>query len=476
MKKFINLVLAGFVGGVVFFILNFFFVSQNEVEPALAMDTIPVKKVLYSTPMPLTPAQSFAEGASTSVHAVVHIKAKLKQRNQVYNRFFDIFEIRPQYYERTVMASGSGVIISEDGYIVTNNHVVQNAFELEVTLNDRRVYPAKVIGTDASTDLALLKIEETHLPFLLFEDSDKVKVGEWVLAVGNPFNLTSTVTAGIVSAKARNINILGLENSIESFIQTDAAVNPGNSGGALVNTHGGLIGINAAIASNTGSYSGYSFAIPANLAKKVVSDLKEYGRTQRAYLGISYKEIDAKTAKEKGLDEIKGIYIEGVYTNSAAEHTGLEKGDILLKIDGKEINMQSELTVTLGTKHPGDSVLLSIKRDGKLLEKTAILENKFGKAELLNNNQLVILGATIETLSPTELKKLNIANGYKVVQIENGTLRTAGIQKGFIIMEINNHAIRSLEELNNYLTNPQGGILIGGINKNGRKAYYGFGL
>ncbi len=476
MKKFMNLVLAGFIGGIVFFVLNFFFVSHNEAKQELVTDTIPVKKVLYSTPMPLTPAQSFADGASTSVHAVVHIKAKLKQRNQVYNRFFDIFEISPQYYERTVLASGSGVIISDDGYIVTNNHVVQNAFELEVTLNDRRVYPAKVIGTDASTDLALLKIDETHLPFLLFEDSDKVKVGEWVLAVGNPFNLTSTVTAGIVSAKARNINILGLENSIESFIQTDAAVNPGNSGGALVNTHGGLIGINAAIASNTGSYSGYSFAIPANLAKKVVSDLKEYGRTQRAYLGISYKEIDAKTAKERGLEEVKGISIESVYSNSAASHSGLQKGDILLKIDGKEINMQSELTETLGVKHPGDSVVLSIDRGGELLEKVAVLENKFGKAELLKNDQLVIMGATIEALGPDELMKLNLAKGFEVVQIENGALQVAGIQKGFIITELNNHSIQSLEELNTYLTNPQGGVLMGGVYKNGRKAYYGFGL
>ena len=476
MKRFLSLMLAGVAGGVVFFLLYFFIINDQPVEKEEAKPEIPVQTVANMLSPDPAPPVSFVESAAITVHAVVHIKARLKQRNQIYNRFFDIFDAGPRYYERTVVASGSGVIISRDGYIVTNNHVVQNAFELEVTLNDRRVYKGKIVGTDPATDLALIKIEEDNLPYLVFGDSDKVLVGEWVLAVGNPFNLTSTVTAGIVSAKARNINILGMDNAIESFIQTDAAVNPGNSGGALVNIKGELIGINAAIASNTGSYAGYAFAIPSNLVRKVVEDLKLYGKTQRAYLGISYAEIDAKYAEYKGLDEVKGISIEGVIENSAADDAGLQRGDVLLAIDGKEINSQSELTEALGTKRPGDTVLLTVRRGDDVFVRQTVLKNEIGQTSVSNPKKLEILGATIEELSPDELKYYGLTYGYKVTRLKNGILKSAGIREGFIITELNHKPVLSLSELKSYLLNHRGGVLLGGMYENGRRAYYGFGI
>ncbi len=475
MKKFGSLVLAGILGGLVFYFVNIFFSPGGEKMPPANTTKVDVHPAAYTTPVPAV-VPDFVEAASLSVHAVVHIKAELKQRNQIYNSFFDIFNNRPHYYERSYFATGSGVIISPDGYIVTNNHVVQNAFRLEVTLNDKRIYEARVIGTDPSTDLALIKIDENNLPVLHFGDSDHLKVGEWVLAVGNPFNLTSTVTAGIVSAKARNINILGSNSAIESFIQTDAAVNPGNSGGALVNSTGELVGINAAIASNTGSYAGYSFAIPANLVKKVVNDLKEYGETQRAYLGISYAEITAELAQMKGLDSIRGISVEGVFDNSAADKAGIQPGDIILKIDNKPVNSQSELTETLGTKHPGDHVNVVILRDKVPIVKDVILENSTGGTKLFKRNQLQILGATIETLSDEELSRLQIDSGFRVSRLRPGILQSAGLRKGFIVTKINNHRIQSLGEIQDILSNHKGGILIEGLYENGRRAYYGLGL
>jgi Do/DeqQ family serine protease len=476
MRKFGSLLLAGVIGGLVFFLANqFFFQGRTNLSSKKDFRQVDMQKVSLVSPVPAA-VPDFIDAAASTVHAVVHIKAELKQRNQVYNSFFDIFNNRPRYYDRSYFATGSGVIISDDGYIVTNNHVVQNAFRLEVTLNDKRTYEAEVIGTDPSTDLALIKIHDDHFPYLDFGNSDNVRVGEWVLAVGNPFNLTSTVTAGIVSAKARNINILGSNSAIESFIQTDAAVNPGNSGGALVNSLGQLIGINAAIASNTGSYAGYSFAIPSNLVKKVIFDLKDYGETQRAYLGIKYAEIDAQLAELRGLDSIRGISVEGVFDNSAADKAGIEPGDIIIKIDGKVINSQSELTETLGIKHPGDKVNIVVVRDNIPIVKEVILENGSGSTALFKRNRIEIIGATFETLSADELAKLDLDNGFRIKNIKNGILKSAGIREGFIITEVNNHPVRSLDELQELIRNNRGGILIEGMYENGRRAYYGFGL
>ena len=306
--------------------------------------------------------------AEKSVHAVVHIKTEFVRKNSLWEEFFgdrfleEFFGIKSS--QHPVVASGSGVIIDQSGYIVTNNHVVQDAQKITVTLNNKRAYNATIVGTDPQTDLALIKIDGQNLPFLTFANSDDVKIGEWVLAVGNPFNLTSTVTAGIVSAKARNLNILGDNASVESFIQTDAAVNQGNSGGALVNTTGNLVGINTAIASGTGYFTGYSFAIPSNIAKKVVEDLQNYGVVRRAVLGISMVEVDNQIAEELHLSEVKGIYIHSVEPNGAAALSGLTSGDVILEIDKHSVGTASELREILAQHSPKDKVSVKYIRKG----------------------------------------------------------------------------------------------------------------
>jgi len=308
----------------------------------------------------------FADAAEKTVNTVVHIRTEIVTRGNSYFDFFgplleQIYGGKIQVPDNVSVGFGSGVVISPDGYIVTNNHVVEGARKIEVTFNDKHKREARIIGNDPSTDIALIKVDATGLEYLTFGDSDKVRVGEWVLAVGNPFNLTSTVTAGIVSAKARNINILG-EGTIESFIQTDAAVNPGNSGGALVNTNGDLIGINAAIASRTGSYEGYSFAIPSNIAKKVVEDFLIYGSLQRAYLGISMIEITEEFADYKGLGVLSGVYVADVFDGGAAQKAGIKKDDIILSINGLAVDTRAQLMGAIGQYRPNDKVDVKIKR------------------------------------------------------------------------------------------------------------------
>lgn len=423
----------------------------------------------------------FIEAADKTVHAVVHIKTELQHPNETYNNFFDLFNDffgNPYqgYGGRTVIATGSGVILSEDGYIVTNNHVVQNAQHLEVTLNDKRTYDASIIGTDPSTDLALIKVNADDLPFLSLGNSDNVRVGEWVLAVGNPFNLTSTVTAGIVSAKARDINILGSQSAIESFIQTDAVVNRGNSGGALVNTQGDLVGINAAIASNTGSYTGYSFAIPANIVKKVIEDLKDYGEVKRAYLGIQFTELNSEFSKHRGLDIVNGISVEGVVENSAADKAGIKPGDIIVQIDDKPIVSSSTLMETIGTKRPGDEVNVAVVRDKDNKTFNLVLQDADGNNGLIKRNNIELLGASFESVSPEELNSLNIQNGVKVKGIKQGKLYEAGVREGFIITEVDRLPVQSVNELSEILQKKRGGTLIEGIYPNGQRVYYGLGL
>ena len=312
---------------------------------------------------------NFSDAAEKTVNTVVHIQAEIVTRGNSYYDFFgplleQIYGRKIQVPDNVSIGFGSGVVISPDGYIVTNNHVVENARKVVVTFNDKHKREATIIGNDPTTDIALIKVDATDLEYLTFGDSDKVRVGEWVLAVGNPFNLTSTVTAGIVSAKARNINILG-EGTIESFIQTDAAVNPGNSGGALVNTNGDLIGINAAIASRTGSYEGYSFAIPSNIAKKVVEDFLIYGSLQRAYLGISMIEITEEFGDYKGLDYLSGVYVAEVFQGGSAQKSGIKKDDIILSVNGLTVDTRAQLMGALGQYRPGDVVDVKIKRGDK---------------------------------------------------------------------------------------------------------------
>ncbi|MCF8231642.1 MAG: Do family serine endopeptidase [Bacteroidales bacterium] len=444
-----------------------------------------IQKTSYSFAGPQG-TSNFTEAAKKTVHAVVHIKTKYQRKPSIYDFFYDFRDgDRGRGRGRPAIASGSGVIISEDGYIVTNNHVVTKADRIEVTLNDKRTYEAEIVGTDPSTDLALIKIDETGLPYLKYGDSEEVQVGEWVLAVGNPFNLTSTVTAGIVSAKARDINILGpaagqRKTAIESFIQTDAAVNKGNSGGALVNTEGELIGINAAIASNTGSYAGYSFAIPVNIAKKVVNDLLQYGRVQRGYIGVTIRDLNAKLAEKEGIDEIEGVYVEGVQEESSAAKAGLKHGDIILAVDGHKVNSTSELIGYVGQFRPGDNVEVKIKRDGETKTYNITLTNRRGGTELIEERpeeSLEVLGAKFEKPDKKTMQKLGIDNGVQITQIQqNSLLRKKGIEEGFIILRIDKEPITSVEEVKQNLKQKRGGILIEGVYPNGTRAYYGFGL
>ena len=305
----------------------------------------------------------FTQAAERSVEAVVHVKTKYYRQQQYVDPFYQFFFGRPQQSQQpSAMASGSGVILSNDGYIVTNNHVIEDANEIEVVLNDKRTFTAKLIGTDPNTDLALLKIEATNLPTIEIGNSDDLRVGEWVLAVGNPFNLTSTVTAGIVSAKARSINILNSDMKIESFIQTDAAVNPGNSGGALVNTRGQLVGINTAIASQTGSYAGYAFAIPTAIMQKVVADLRQYGTVQRALLGIRMLDITQQVKDQLSLESMEGVYVGEVISGSAADKAGMKAGDVIVQVDGRPINASSQLQEQIGRKNPGDQIIILVRR------------------------------------------------------------------------------------------------------------------
>lgn len=424
----------------------------------------------------------FTVSANMAVPAVVHIKTTFQSRNSYYDDFFapfyEYFNMRPGY-NQPLIGTGSGVIVTNDGYIVTNNHVVQDAEEISVTLNDKREYTATVVGKDANTDLAVIKIDEKDLPFLVFGNSDEVAIGEWVLAVGNPFNLTSTVTAGIISAKARNINILGGGTAVESFLQTDAAVNPGNSGGALVNLKGELVGINAAIASNTGAYSGYSFAIPSNLAKKVVQDIMEFGGVQRGYLGASITELDAKTAKEYGLSSYKGVIVSSVNPRGSADKAGLEAGDVILSVDGNEINSGSRLLEIISEKRPGDEMPVEFSRKNVLKKTTLVLQNDEGAAQLAelgSSDVSSLLGATFALPDEGVKKQLRLTHGIQISELGNGPLKNAGIKKGYIVTEIDHKRIIGIKDIEEAVKNSKGAILFEGYYPNGTRAFYAFGL
>ncbi|MBP6400944.1 MAG: Do family serine endopeptidase [Bacteroidia bacterium] len=456
--------------------------SSNSGSSSLSQKNGAGKPDVQYVNMPSTADVSlpdFTKAADLTVHAVVHVKTFYGNRSLGNNPFgynpFDFWG-RPRENQQQE-ASGSGVIITDDGYIVTNNHVVDNAEKVEVTLNDNRTFAAKVVGTDPSTDLALLKIDEKALPYVVYGNSDNLKVGEWVMAVGNPFNLTSTVTAGIVSAKARNIGILPDQFKIESFIQTDAAVNPGNSGGALVNTHGELVGINSAIASNTGSFTGYSFAIPVNLVKKVMDDLVEFGSVQRGFIGVSIRDVDSKLADEKGLKETQGVYVAGLSEGGAASEAGLKEGDIITKVGEIGINSTPQLQEQIGRFRPGDKVNVTVQRNGAEKTFAVVLRNKDGDTKVIKNDQVLnLLGGTFENLQKEDGSKLGLQGGVRISKLMAGKLRSAGIREGFIITSIDKKPIRSTEDLENALKTKQGGVLIEGIYPNGMKAYYGFGI
>lgn len=372
--------------------------------------------------------------------------------------------------------SGSGVLISDDGYIVTNHHVVEDATALEVVLNDNQRYYAKIVGQDPSTDLALLKIKARNLPYLKYGDSDQVVPGEWVLAVGNPFDLNSTVTAGIISAKARNIGILRDKNNlqVESFIQTDAAVNPGNSGGALVNLKGELIGINSAIATVTGSYSGYSFAIPVNLVKKIMDDLLEFGSVQRGLLGVEIRDVTARLAQDRSLDVVRGVFVVRVNSGSAADQSGMEAGDVIIAINGHEVGSVSELQELVARHRPGHTVQVTYRRGGKATSVKTTLKNFEGRASITRQPvDYMIEGATLEDLPYNELTRHNIEGGVLIRSLADGKWSRGGLKKNFIITHVDKVAVDNVEDLNRMLEYKSGGMLVEGIYPSGEKGVYG---
>ncbi|MCL1850812.1 MAG: Do family serine endopeptidase [Bacteroidetes bacterium] len=440
----------------------------------------------------VTSAQSpldFTYAAERSVNSVVHVKTKYKVAySKGYGGFSDpIFEFffgrpqEPRQYEEKEEpgGAGSGVVLSYDGYIVTNNHVVEKASSIEVTLNDKRTFKAEVIGTDPSTDIALLKIDAAADLFPMpLGNSDDLKIGEWVLAVGNPFNLTSTVTAGIVSAKARNINILSADLKIESFIQTDAAVNPGNSGGALVNTKGELVGINTAIASQTGTFTGYSFAIPVSIVSKVVADLKEFGVVQRAVLGIQMRDIDNEFAKEKKLPTLDGVYVANVMDKGAAKVAGMKEGDIVTAIEDVKVKSMAEMQEQVGRYRPGDVIKVTALRNGKEIDFEVELRNRSGNTGIVKAVDLNLMGARFQPISNNTKYKFGINGGLEVVSLDkSGRFAKAGIQKGYIILKANKLIINSeddLAEAYQQVTSDEEErvLLLTGVYPNGQVVYY----
>jgi len=455
-----------------------------------------VASAASSTPAPGQPVD-LTYAAEKAVPCVVHIKntqnSKIKTVDvqDPFGDFFDPFGwfgqrgdgngTRKQKVQTPKQEStGSGVIISEDGYIVTNNHVVDGADELVVSLNDNTEYSAKVIGTDKNTDLALIKVTpKGKLPAIVIGNSDNLKVGEWVLAVGNPFNFTSSVTAGIVSAKARTLG----QNGVESFIQTDAAINMGNSGGALVNTRGELVGINAMLYSNTGSYSGIGFAIPVSIMNKVVEDIKKYGTVQRALIGIQgtdvKKYVDAQKSDGKDIDlgTMTGIYVAKVVEDGAADAAGIKEGDVITSVDGKKITKFAELQEILAEKRPGDQVNITYLRNKSSHTATLTLKNEQGNTKVVKNNMdLDVLGAAFRPITDAQKEQIGISYGLEVLKVNNGKMKQAGIQKGFIIQKANDETIKTIEDLQNVVktasTSKEPVIFIQGIYPTGKKAYF----
>ena len=418
----------------------------------------------------------FTFAAEKTVHGVVHIQCETTVQSVFYDDFFS-FLLPPQSRERSYQTSGSGVIISEDGYVITNNHVVQDAETINVVLNDKRSFVARLVGNDPSSDLAVIKIEADGLEPLQFGNSDEVKIGEWVLAVGNPFNLTSTVTAGIVSAKARNINILGNKMSnapIESFIQTDAAVNPGNCGGAFANLKGELVGINTAIASSTGSYTGYSFAIPSNIVRKVTSDLIQYGMTQKANIGVHFAEMDSKLAEVKGIKSVRGIYIGYVIKDGAADKAGIKDGDIITSIDGKSVNSNAEFNEVLAQHSPGDVVKVAIERDGKPFYFDVTLFNSMGNTDIIRNDTEAaeqILSGSFREVNDKEKQQYGISKGIVIEKVGKSPFARLGIKNGFIITSIDKKVNISIEDIRQ-LEKKKGKLIVEGFYPNDSRTYY----
>ncbi|MEM6643476.1 MAG: Do family serine endopeptidase [Bacteroidota bacterium] len=460
--------------------------QPSSQQPSNSSNSQPVALTNYifdSTDFIVPDGLNFVFAAKNATPSVVHIRTKYEAGRRASNPINDLFrDFYGDRYEKRgygqSMGAGSGVIISSDGYIVTNNHVVDNASEIEVVLNDNRSYDAQIVGLDKSTDLAVIKVEQEDLAAINYGNSESINVGEWVLAIGNPYEFRSTVTAGIVSAKGRNINILGGGSSIESFIQTDAAVNPGNSGGALVNLKGELVGINTAIASPSGAFAGYSFAVPVTLVQKVVADLVEYGEVQRALLNIKIGDVNAEIADRFDLDVLRGVYVSEVVSGGAADRAGMEEGDVIIAIDQKVVNNVAQLQETVAIKRPGDKIDVRFIRNGKekVVEATLRnMDNTFAVVEA--RDEFEIEGATFREVSSGIKEQLELDGGVQITELRPGKWRDVRMREGFIITAIDNEKIETLEDLESYFRNArQDGILIEGIYPDGTKAHYGLGL
>jgi len=467
MKKVLSIIMFSALGGALTLGSYKIFIEKPQVvieqKEATAISSLPVNYT--NTMVSSIENTDFTVAADKTINSVVHVKnTSVKTYRDPYAEFFYGQGSGTKKYSQ--VGTGSGVIISSDGYIITNNHVIKNATEIVITLNNKKNYKAKLIGTDATNDIALLKVNATDLPYITFGDSNGIKVGEWVLAVGNPYNLTSTVTAGIVSAKGRDLDG---NSSIDSFIQTDAAVNPGNSGGALVNTKGELIGINTAISSQTGAFVGYSFAVPSNIAKKVIEDLMEFGNVQKAILGVFGGELNNRAAENLNIDTTEGYYISGVVENSGAAKAGLKEHDIIIKLNEVKISTFADLQGFLRTKRPNDVVVITFLREGA--KKTAnVTLTKNEKA------RISAIGLELNNLDKTELKKLKIENGVKISQIANKELQYYGVKKGYVITAINDKKVITVDDVNNMIENKTKGevLRIEMLNLKGEKERYIF--
>lgn len=457
-----------------------------EVKNANSVE-LPIQKAAFASAAAPQQRVDLTEAADRSVHAVVHIKSTQNGRTQTIQRAPDIYDFffgdgmgrRQQVRTQPRVGFGSGVILSEDGYIVTNHHVIDGADEIDVTLNDNRSFKGRLVGSDENTDLALIKVEvDEKLPALPVGDSDDLKIGEWVLAVGNPFNLTSTVTAGIVSAKARTLGVYN--GGIESFIQTDAAINQGNSGGALVNAAGELVGINSVLTSPTGSYAGYGFAIPTSIMTKVVSDLKEYGTVQRAILGIMGGTVTAELAEEKELGTVDGVYVSEVMADGAAQEAGIEVGDVIVAVDGAKIKNMAQMQEMFTKHQPGDKVKLTIMRNKKEKEIDVVLKNVQGNTNVVKNADLDMLGATFKEVDEKDMRLYKVSYGLKVLEVSKGRFAEAGIKKGFVVQKVNNVPMKSLDDIQKAIKQANAStdqvLFISGVTSSGKRAYYSVNL
>lgn len=477
MNRFLQLIVAAAIGSAITIAAGNWYGDKASTVKIEHINGVPASSVAYTVnedgeAIPL----DFTGTAEKVTHAVVHIRStqeggRVSSSQDPLREFF----YGPSPMQRgPSQSTGSGVIVNANGYIVTNNHVVQGADIVEVTLQDNSTYKAEVVGTDPDTDIAVIKVNQKDLPYLSFVDSDQAKVGQWVLAVGNPFNLNSTVTAGIISAMGRNINIINSNSrdedqqigntAIESFIQTDAAINPGNSGGALVSLDGGLLGINTAIASPTGAYSGYGFAVPSNIVSKVVEDLISYGTVQRGWLGVTVQNLTSDLAKQEDLDRNEGAYIVDFADNSSAKEAGVQKGDVVIKLDETEIKSSTALIGYIGTKRPGDKIMMQVDRKGKIVTLPVVLKNREGNVSTVKREEkeaFASLGLQLEEVDAKVLRRLELKHGVRVSDLSNGKLaRYTEMKEGFIITRVDDKPVGSVKEVNEILKKKKEGDLV----------------